>query len=162
MIAEERIETHPRNSIIVLRDGFIAIEAWLFTKQRIRLWAWGVIFAYAIGLVARLSSHSWLFHSDGRPSCIDFSHFWVSGKLAESANPAAVYIDSAFSATRAALTGVNACTSGIHFVYPPIYLFFTYPFGSMPFVAAFAAWTLATLLLYLSPFIWSCHAQLPL
>ena len=36
-----------------------------------------------------------------------------------------------------------------HFVYPPTYLFFTYPLGLMPYVAAFAAWTVVTLLLYL-------------
>ena len=37
-----------------------------------------------------------------------------------------------------------------HFVYPPTYLFFTYPLGLMPYVAAFAAWTVVTLLLYLA------------
>jgi hypothetical protein len=37
-----------------------------------------------------------------------------------------------------------------HFVYPPTYLFFTYPLGLMAYVAAFAAWTVVTLLLYLA------------
>ena len=32
----------------------------------------------------------------------------------------------------------------------PTLLFFTYPFGLMPYVAAFAAWTMVTLLLYLT------------
>jgi arabinofuranan 3-O-arabinosyltransferase len=36
-----------------------------------------------------------------------------------------------------------------HFGYPPTSLFFTYPLGLMPYVTAFAAWTVVTLLLYL-------------
>ena len=44
----------------------------------------------------------------------------------------------------------DACMLMNHFWYPPTYLFFTYPLGLMPYVAAFAAWTIVTLLLYLA------------
>ena len=48
------------------------------------------------------------------------------------------------------MAGVDACMSGInHFVYPPTYLFITYALGLMPYVTAFAVWTVVTLLLYL-------------
>jgi hypothetical protein len=100
-------------------------------------------------LVARFFTHSWIFQADDKPSCIDFSHFWVSGALAGSGNPPLVYDFSTFSAARADLGGADVCMVMNHFVYPPTYLFFTYPLGLMPYVAAFAAWTVVTLLLYL-------------
>jgi hypothetical protein len=150
MTEQEKIESRSLDPITSLRDKLITIEAWLFTQRRIWLYGSGAIIAYAISLIARLYWHTWIFHLDGKPSCIDFSHFWVSGSLAGSADSALVYDASAFSAVRAGLAGADACMSVMnHFVYPPTYLFFTYPLGSMPYVAAFAAWTLATLLLYL-------------
>jgi hypothetical protein len=132
-----------------LQDNLITLEAWLFTRRRIWLYGSGTVFAYAIGLVARFFTQSWIFRADGKPSCIDFSHFWVSGTVVGSGDPALVYDFSAFSAARADLEGAGACMVMNHFVYPPTYLFFTYPLGLMPFVAAFAAWTVVTLLLYL-------------
>ena len=135
--------------IIILQEKLTTIEGWLFTQRRISLYASGTVVAYAVGLVARLFTHSWIFQADGKPSCIDFSHFWVSGTLAGSADPALVYNASAFSAARADLGGANACMVINHFVYPPTYLFFTYPLRLMPYPAAFAAWTVVTLLLYL-------------
>jgi hypothetical protein len=134
----------------LLRDKFLALETWLFTQRRIRFYGSGVIVAYAISVVARSVTHSWIFEADGKPSCIDFSFFWVSGALAGSGDPALVYDVSAFAAVRSDLGGTDACMLMNHFWYPPTYLFFTYPLGLMPYVAAFAAWTMVTLLLYLA------------
>jgi hypothetical protein len=131
------------------RDKLARFEAWFFTERRIRFYSAGVVVAYAIGLVARLLTGSWLFQPDGKPSCIDFSHMWVSAALAGSADPALVYDSAKFAAVRTNLGGTDACVVMNHFVYPPSYLFFTYPLGSMPYVAAFTAWTVFTLLLYL-------------
>jgi hypothetical protein len=108
-----------------------------------------VLVAYAIGVIARLLTHTWIFEANGKPSCIDFSFFWVSGAIAGSSDPALVYNVSAFAAARSDLGGTDACMLMNHFWYPPTYLFFTYALGFMPYVAAFAAWTTVTLLLYL-------------
>jgi arabinofuranan 3-O-arabinosyltransferase len=132
------------------RDKLSRFEAWFFTERRIWFYGWGVLLAYAVGLAARSLTGGWLFQADGKPSCIDFSHMWVSSAVARSPDPALVYDFSTFAATRAALGGANVCVINNHFVYPPTYLFFTYPLGSMPYVPAFAAWTGATLLLYLA------------
>lgn len=70
------------DSIIFVRDKLITIEAWLFAERRIWLYGSGVVVAYTIGLVARLLSDSWIFQTNGKPSCIDFSHMWVSGTFA--------------------------------------------------------------------------------
>ena len=48
------------------------------------------------------------------------------------------------------MSGVSCMPAVDHFFYPPTYLFFTYPLGLMPYVAAFAAWMIVTLLLYLA------------
>ena len=151
MTYQEKVEGRSFDSVIFLRDKLITVEAWLFTQRRIWLYGSGAVVAYAIGLVARFFRHSWLFEADGKLSCIDFSHYWVSGSLAGSADPALVYNFSTFSAARADLGGADACLVPVlnQFVYPPTYLFFTYALGLMPYVVAFAAWTVFTLLLYL-------------
>jgi arabinofuranan 3-O-arabinosyltransferase len=131
------------------RDKLAKFEAWFFTERRIGFYSAGVVFAYAISLVARSLTGSWLYEPDGKQSCIDFSHMWLSGALAGSANPALVYDFATFATVRANLGGTRACVVMNHFVYPPSYLFFTYPLASMPYVAAFAVWTIVTLLLYL-------------
>jgi hypothetical protein len=146
---QERIKSRSLDPITSLRDKLIILEAWLFTQKRIWLYGLGAVVAYTIGLIARFFTHSWIFQADGNPSCIDFSHFWVSGAVAESGDPSLVYDFSIFSAARTGLGGSDVCTVMNHFVYPPTYLFFTYPLGSMPYVAAFAAWTIVTLVLYL-------------
>src|SRR5260370_9429158 len=103
------------DSITFMRDKLVTIEAWLFTQRRIWLYGAGAAVAYAIGLVARLFKHSWIFQTDGKPSCIDFSHFWVSGTLAGSGDPPLVYDFSTFSAARADLGGADVCMVMNHF-----------------------------------------------
>src|SRR6516165_4033936 len=122
------------------RDKLITFEAWFFTRRRIWLHGSGVIAAYTIGLAARSFGHSWMFEARGKPSCIDFSHIWVSGALAASGDPALIYNYAAFSVVRSALGSAVDCVPVLNqFVYPPIYLFFVYPLGLMPYVAAFVA-----------------------
>jgi hypothetical protein len=146
---QDKIENRSPDSIIFLRDSLISFEAWFFVQRRIWLYASAAVVAYAIGLVARLLTHTWIFEADGKPSCIDFSFFWVSGALAGSGDPALVYNVSTFAAARADLGGARGCMLMNYFGYPPTSLFFTYPLGLMPYVTAFAAWTVVTLLLYL-------------
>jgi hypothetical protein len=144
------IESRSPGSINFLRDKLITFEAWFFTQRRIRFYGSGVVVAYAIGLAERAFWHIWLFQENGRPSCIDFTTMWVSGIFAGSSDPARMYDDSAWAAAWKSLTGLDGCSYAQgHSSYPPLLLFFTYPLGLMPYVAAFAAWTMVTLLLYL-------------
>lgn len=147
---QEKFASRSLDSINFLRDKLITFEDWLFTQRRIWLYGSGSVVAYAIGLVARLFQHRWLFQEDGTLSCIDFSTMWVTGIFAGSSDPARMYDDSAWAAAWKSLTSLEGCPLAQgHTSYPPILLFFTYPFGLMPYVAAFAAWTVVTLLLYL-------------
>ena len=137
-------------------DKLIKFENWLFTEQRIRLYGWGVLVAYVIGLAARLYWHDWLFQETGKPLCTDFGTIWVSGIFAGSNNPALMYNDAAWLAAWQSLTGLDSCLlaqgqySYPHNSYPPLVLFFTYPFGLLSYTEAFVTWTVATILLYLT------------
>ena len=149
MTNQENTESLSLGSTASLRDKLIAIEAWLFTQQRIWLYGSGAVVAYAISLAVRFSQHRWIFQADGKPACGDLSGFWVSGTFAGSGEPSLAYDHLAFSATRAVLSGASCMPAVDHFVYPPTYLFFTYPLGLMSYLSAFVAWTVGTLLLYL-------------
>ena len=150
MTDREMIESRSPGSITFLRDKLITFEAWFFTQRRIRFYGSGVVVAYAIGLAERAFWHIWLFQENGQPSCIDFTTMWVSGIFAGSSDPARMYDDSAWAAAWKSLTGLEGCSYAQgHTSYPPLLLFFTYPLGLMPYISAFAVWTMVTLLLYL-------------
>jgi len=72
----------------------------------------------------------------------------LSGKFAASGEAAQIFDHSAFSAAQIALFGREGCAFFTPFVYPPTFLFFTYPLGWLAYLAAFALWILVTLLLY--------------
>jgi hypothetical protein len=135
--------------MLAARDKLITFEAWFFTERRIRFYAVGVLIAYAIGLAERAFWHIWLFQENGQPSCIDFTTIWLTGIFAGSNDPARMYDDAAWAAAWKSLTGLEGCSYAQgHTSYPPLLLFFTYPLGFMPYLTAFAAWTMVTLLLY--------------
>jgi len=136
-------------------DRLTRFEAWLFTERRIRFYGLGVLVAYVIGLAVKSFWHIWLFQENGKPLCTDFGTLWVTGIFAGSNDPAGMYDDSAWAAAWKSLTGLDGCLlaqgpySYPQNLYPPLLLFFTYPLAFMPYAAAFATWTVATLLLYL-------------
>jgi hypothetical protein len=106
---QEKFASRSLDSISFLRDKLITFEDWLFTQRRIWLYGSGSVVAYAIGLVARLFQHRWLFQEDGTLSCIDFSTMWVTGIFAGSSDPARMYDDSAWAAAWKSLTSLEGC-----------------------------------------------------
>ncbi|MBV8505550.1 MAG: DUF2029 domain-containing protein [Alphaproteobacteria bacterium] len=128
--------------------GLVEIEDRIFTEARIRFYGTGVAVAYALSLGWRLVHGQWIFLSNGRLRCTDFGWMWLSGKFVASGETAQIFDHSAFSAAQITLFGQDGCPFFTPFVYPPTFLFFTYFLGWMPYLVAFAAWVLATLLLY--------------
>ena len=118
----------------------LRIEDRIFTEPNLKLYGFGVAWAWAL-------FSGWLLLG-GRLRSIDFCWIWVSGNLANSSNPALVYDPIAFTAAQITLLGTNECHF-LHFSYPPTVLFFTYLFGLLPYVTAFAVWICATIVLYL-------------
>jgi hypothetical protein len=129
-------------------DRWAEIEDWIFTERRVRLYGTGVAVAYVISLAWRYFHGQWVFLSDGKLRCTDFGWMWLSGKFAALGESTQIFDYSAFSAAQIALFGQDGCAFFTPFVYPPTFLFFTYPLGWMPYLVAFAVWILATLVLY--------------
>jgi hypothetical protein len=122
-----------------------AIEDRIFTEPWLRFWGIGAAEAWLLFLGWLFFFTGWLIRPDGKLGNIDFSWMWISGKFAAMADPSRIYNHEIYSA---------ALNSYYHplltqYVYPPTYLFFTYPLSLLPYLIAFAAWVGATLLLYL-------------
>jgi hypothetical protein len=124
-------------------------ESRIFTERRIRLFGSAILGANLAILVWSLLTGGSAITRDGAPNAVDFACFYISGIFAASAVPASVYSYPAFSAAQAALVG--SPFTGLphfHFLYPPNFLFFTYPLALLPYVVAFVAWVASTFLVY--------------
>jgi len=123
----------------------------IFTEWRIRLYGLGVAAAYAAALAWELLGGRSVIDAAGNPACIDFCTIWVSGNFAISSEPVRVYDYSTFATAQVNLVGPHHINfPPYHYWYPPTFLFLTYPLGLMPYLTAFAVWTIATLFLYLA------------
>ncbi len=122
------------------RSTLLRIEDRIFTEHNVQASGFAVAWAWAL-------FSGWLLFG-GRLRSIDFCWIWVSGKLANSGNPTLVYDPIAFTAAQISFLGTNECHF-LHFSYPPTVLFFTYLLGQLPYITAFAAWIVATIVLYL-------------
>jgi hypothetical protein len=121
----------------------------LFTASRIAFFGSAVVLLHLAILAALAVSGGWFIDQNGTPTSIDFSFFWVSGGFAASSDPAAVYDYTAFGAAQRALYGTRP--GGFpyyHFIYPPTFLFFTYPLGLLPYFVGFGVWLGGSFLLY--------------
>jgi hypothetical protein len=122
----------------------LEIEDRIFTQRNLHLYGFGVAWAWTL-FGGWLLFGGWV---NGILRSIDFCWIWASGKLAASSNPALIYDPAAFTAALGALFGPGECKF-LHFSYPPTVLFFSYPFGLLPYMTAFAVWIVATIVLYL-------------
>jgi arabinofuranan 3-O-arabinosyltransferase len=126
----------------------LQIEHRLFTEHNLQLYGFGVAAFYAFMV-------GWLLYEvilppNGKLASIDFCWIWVSGKFAMSSDPVRIYNPIVISAVHDALFHPGECLFQFRhqYVYPPTFLFFAYALGLMPYLAAFAAWIAATLVLY--------------
>lgn len=147
-----------RRALHTLMDRIGAREERLFNTRRICLLSSLLAGVNVVLLAVVLAAGGWLFRRDGALNSIDFVFTWVSGRLAGSAEPASVYDYASFAAAQARLIG--ATHGGLpysHFLYPPTFLFFTYPLAKLPYIAAFAIWVLGTFALFAA----AVYAALP-
>lgn len=129
----------------------LEIEDRLFTERRIRLYGASIAVTYAALLAWEVFRGRSVLDPAGRPACIDFCSFWISGNFATSSDPSRVYDYSLFSAAQLTLVGpLHSNFPPYHYWYPPTFLFFTYALGLMPYLTAFAVWNIVTLLLYMA------------
>jgi arabinofuranan 3-O-arabinosyltransferase len=129
------------------------IEERVFTERNLRLYGSGVVIAVGIALTLlwwEKGRGDWVVNRNGTIGSIDFCWLWVSSKIAASSDPEALYYDpTAVTALYDKLFGPGECMFRHHqYIYPPTFLFFIYALGFVPYLAAFALWVVATLLVY--------------
>jgi hypothetical protein len=134
-------------------DNLLNIEDRVFIEWRFRAYGSTLIFLCLFFGFLLFKGH-WPIETDGHAYCIDFNLFWLTGKLAAAGHAAQIFdfpawakIQEDFSG-RLVPEGMPGCHNWQPFYYPPTFLFFTYPFGLVPYVGAFMAWIVALFLLY--------------
>jgi hypothetical protein len=130
----------------------LAFEDSLFVEWRLRYYGAGVVAAYAFAVLLSwcLHHHYWVVDANGHLSDIDFCWIWVSGKFAVSDSPILIYDHTVFSAAQDIFFRPGECLFLHQYVYPPTFLFFTFPLGLIPYLPAFVGWVVVTLFVYLA------------
>ena len=149
----------PLAGITSARGKVLEVEDHIFTERNLEVYGFGVAWAWALFLGWLLFS-GWIIGPDGSLHSIDFCWIWVSGKLAASSNPALIYNPAIFTAALRSFLGTDQCHF-LHFPYPPILLFFTYPLGLLPDMTAFAVWMVAQSSFTWQPFVRSSCVRQP-
>ncbi|HEX4293942.1 MAG TPA: glycosyltransferase family 87 protein [Rhizomicrobium sp.] len=105
---------------------------------------------YVAGFAAMIASHVWLWDTRGALVPYDFIDVYAAGKLALAHHPASAYDwPSHRIAEAAALHHPLAWKDYFGWHYPPPFLFAAAALALLPYLAAFFAWSAATLPLYL-------------
>ena len=109
--------------------------------------AWRWIRASAIGislLTILFFVWAWSFNFS-QVNVTDYLSYWAAGKLVLTGHPADAYNVEIHRAVEFTVTSLNAV---LPFPYPPPFLIPVTPFSLLPYMWAFAAWLIATGLLY--------------
>jgi arabinofuranan 3-O-arabinosyltransferase len=129
-----------------------AFEDKVFTEWRILFCGIGIVLCCAMLLAWKIGQGQTVIDTGGAAQCrIDFCTSWVSGVLVAAGQGVKAYDYPFFSAAQLDLVGPPAPGfPASNYAYPPIFLFFTYPLGLLPYPTAFVTWTIATLILYVA------------
>jgi hypothetical protein len=118
---------------------------WL-TAQRARAWGWLLLAVTALIAAGWIAASRGGLDPTGKPLGTDFTSFWTASRLALAGSPQAAYDVAAHRAQQAALFGHD--TGYAAFFYPPMFLLLCLPLAGLPYLAALAAWLVATGALY--------------
>jgi alpha-1,2-mannosyltransferase len=134
-----------------MRSEFLARASWL-NEERVTVYACIFVCLYVLIAIVWIGLSPGLIDPQGKPLGADFMTVWAAGKLALAGEPAAAY-DYArhFEVQRQALPWTSDQTApyfGWH--YPPFFMLVAAVLALVPYGAALAAWTAATLPVYLA------------
>jgi len=120
---------------------------WL-SHDRVRVYA-TILLVIEIAVFSFLvtGTHGWIVPLD-KPNTTDFVSFYAAGSLADAGTPALAYDHAAHLDAEEAIVG-----KGIeyqYFNYPPVYQALFAPIALLPYLVAFVAFSMLTLLLYLN------------
>ena len=120
---------------------------WL-SRERLRLYA-GILLAVELAVFTFLiaGTHGWIVPLK-TPTTTDFVSFYAAGRLADAGTPALAYDQAAHLAGEEAIAGQGIQYQ--YFNYPPVYEALFAPIAHLPYLAAFVAFEVVTLLLFLA------------
>jgi hypothetical protein len=112
-----------------------------------RLQAYGCVLAtvYTVLLFGLFKAGAWIVDSRGVPVYSDFIDPWLAGVQALHANTALLYNPDEFLKLQETLVGPKDYFYP-NWPYPPTFFFVLIPFAMLPYVYAFVAWDLITLI----------------
>jgi hypothetical protein len=119
--------------------------------MRLRLFLFAVAIFYVAAFAAMVAGHIWLWDAQGKLAAYDFVDVYAAGKLALAHHAAGAYDWPAHRAAESAALGYTIAWKdyfGWH--YPPPFFFPAAALALLPYLAAFLAWSIATLPLYLA------------
>jgi hypothetical protein len=126
------------------------IEDLIFVPGRLYAFGLALLLAYVVIFIGHIWLREWPLTASGSPRFVDFVSFWINARFALTSAAADAYNYAAFAAAQAPYVAV---TRGdypyYHLVYPPTLFPLVAPIGLLPYVAALAAWIVATAALYL-------------
>jgi hypothetical protein len=117
------------------------------TRERMRLVAFGLLIAFAAGLVWLAGTANGLNDALGRPLGTDISNVYAAGTLVLDGQPQAPFDPALQYAREQAIFGAQTPFYGWH--YPPFFLVIAAVLALMPYKLALLAWQASTLALYL-------------
>jgi hypothetical protein len=118
------------------------------TRERMRLVAFGLLIAYAVGISWLVATANGLNDAIGRPLGTDFSNVYAAGTLVLDGEPQAPFDPARQLAREQAIFGAATQFYGWH--YPPFFLFVAALLALMPYKLALLTWQGVTLVLYLA------------
>jgi alpha-1,2-mannosyltransferase len=119
----------------------------LVTRERMRLIAGALLFAFAAALAYLAATSNGLSDAQGRPLGTDFSNVYAAGTYVLEGRPQAPFDPATQYAREQAIFGAETPFYGWH--YPPFFLFVAAALALMPYVPALLVWQGASLALYL-------------
>jgi hypothetical protein len=104
-----------------------------------------LLFFYVPGLFVLFLRGSLAVKPNGSFNMVDFGCFWSGAIATLTGNASEVYNYSYFSDLQVSLFGAQvAAGQAFHWLYPPTFLIYIIPLGTLPFLAAYVVWILST------------------
>src|SRR5215471_19216563 len=117
----------------------------IFAAWRPNAYGYALAAAYAGLFVLLYRSGGWLVDNRGVPLWNDFTVYWIGGGAALHGQAALVYDPAEFVKLQEAVIGPKDAFVQ-NWPYPPTFFLILAPFAMLPYVSAFIAWNVATLL----------------
>lgn len=117
----------------------------VFAPWRLQAYGYTLAAAYAAIFIYMYHAGMWLADANGHPLYQDFAELFAAGRQALHGMTGSIYNPTEFARVQDALFGAGHARFSV-WPYPPIFFLVLAPLAVLPYLAAFTAWILTTLL----------------